>query len=267
MIPEKNIVIIGSGIAGLRAALEVALNPNNKITILEKSISVGGRVATRRFGNTFVNHGALNFGGLQRVLNVDPFSNKFLQKDYFDSPATELPKKLKEELITDHGPKIEFKFNWEVSKVVGNECVISVDGKIERFDHLIITAPAPQTEKMTGIPLPEIKYHKIILFFGPTGNELHRIEMDTDWSEIFFDLSDEEITKAAEIKLNRSLSGLTIKKWRYARVAKGLATHYYLLKRNVVMAGDAFDPKGEFNLGSSWLSGFNVGKALLSKTF
>ena len=264
---KNTIIIIGAGIAGLRAALEVAKDPNSRIIFLEKSVSVGGRVATRRLENTFVNHGTMQFGGLKRVIQSDPFATSLLQKNYFDTQATELPKRLKEELILNYTSKIEFKFKWEVSKVIGNECVISVDGDIQRFDRLIMTAPSPQVERMTGISLPDIKYHKTIVFFGLIDNAPERFEMDATWSERFFDLPNDEIMLAAEAKLNKSLKGFTIKKWRYARVARGLDASYLLLRRKVVMAGDAFDPKGEFNLGSSWLSGLNVGKALLSKTF
>lgn len=95
----KEIIIIGSGIAGLRAALEVAKDKNTRVTILEKSPSVGGRVATRRFGELYVNHGVEKFDGLLRVMDNDPEAKKFIKSNVFKGRATDFPKDLRDQLL------------------------------------------------------------------------------------------------------------------------------------------------------------------------
>lgn len=241
---QKKVLIIGSGIAGLRSALALALNSRNQIIIVEKSPSVGGRVATRRFGEFYVNHGTENFGGLDRVLKEDLLASKWVKEDCFSGRATELPKIMRDELLEKN---VEFKFDWEVSEV-GENKVESTKGQHLYFDQLIITAPVPQIEKITGQKIPGVQYEKCILFIGLKDGKTVRREMDTEWSEKMFDHSDLEI------------DGLSVKKWRYARVSQGLKTSFFELNHNIFLAGDAFDPEAQFNLGSSWLSGLKAGK-------
>ena len=50
-------IIVGAGLSGLLAARTLQAN-SVKITILEKSRGVGGRMATRRIGNSIADHGA-----------------------------------------------------------------------------------------------------------------------------------------------------------------------------------------------------------------
>lgn len=262
MKPIKNIIIIGSGIAGLRAGLELTQHPNVQITILEKSSSVGGRVATRRFGDLYVNHGAEKFDGIENVLHQDPIAEQFLEHDFFQEKATDLPKKLRDELLLNKFLPVDFKFNWEVSKVqMDSSTLLSATGEKLSFDQLIITAPVPQIEKMTGMSVPGVDYYKCILFLGPLDGKMQRIEMNSEWSEQMFEQSDEEILKkAAREKLN-------VKKWRYARVKNGLNLSFLPLSNTIILAGDAFDPEGKFNLASSWLSGLNAGREILGRLY
>jgi predicted NAD/FAD-dependent oxidoreductase len=259
----NTIVIIGSGISGLRAGLELAQHSDNKIIILEKSKSVGGRVATRRFDSTYVNHGAEKFDGLQRVLDSDSKAQHLLDKNYFEARATDLPKRLYYALVYHHGSKVSFKFDWEVSKLINDTQLQNTNGELLHFDQLIITAPVPQIEKITETHIPNIKYNKCILFIGEINNNAIRIEMNPIWSEEFFDLTDEEIFLAAK-NSKYIVEGLKIKKWRYATVQIGIKESFLKLKENIYVAGDAFDPECVFNLGSSWLSGMNTAKEILA---
>jgi len=250
MDTQKRIIIIGAGITALRAALEIAQKSECHILILEKSKSVGGRVATRRFGDLSVNHGTENFNGLNRVLKTDPFAEKLIEDSFFLTRATDLPKKMRDELLLNFKSKVEFKFNWEVSKIEESDL---------KYDHMLITAPVPQAEKLTGVLVPGVEYHKSILFLGLREDKIQRIEMDHKWSEDNFELSDEEILRAAK------LEELQVKKWRYARVKKGRNESFLEIKKNILLAGDAFDPDQEFNLGSSWLSGLFAGREILRR--
>jgi hypothetical protein len=51
-----DVLVVGAGIAGLRCARRLA-DAGYQVLVLEKSRGVGGRVATRRLHNTYVDHG------------------------------------------------------------------------------------------------------------------------------------------------------------------------------------------------------------------
>lgn len=57
---HPEILVIGAGLSGLIAAQQLAAK-NYKITIVDKGRSVGGRLATRRIGPGFADHGAQFF--------------------------------------------------------------------------------------------------------------------------------------------------------------------------------------------------------------
>ena len=57
--PVRRLVIVGAGLAGLTAAR--ALAGTYEIVVLDKSRSVGGRMATRRIGGATIDHGAQFF--------------------------------------------------------------------------------------------------------------------------------------------------------------------------------------------------------------
>jgi len=57
---QPDVVIIGAGIAGLSAAGELVAS-GRRVVVLEKSRGVGGRMATRRVGETVCDHGAQFF--------------------------------------------------------------------------------------------------------------------------------------------------------------------------------------------------------------
>ena len=57
---KPDAVIIGGGIAGLSAAGELVAS-GRRVVVLEKSRGVGGRMATRRVGDTVCDHGAQFF--------------------------------------------------------------------------------------------------------------------------------------------------------------------------------------------------------------
>jgi predicted NAD/FAD-dependent oxidoreductase len=55
-----DVIIIGAGISGLLAARQLQ-NAGLRVTIMDKSVSVGGRLATRRVGTGVADHGAQFF--------------------------------------------------------------------------------------------------------------------------------------------------------------------------------------------------------------
>lgn len=145
--------------------------------------------------------------------------------------------------------------------MLDDSSLVSKNNETLSFDLLIITAPVPQVEKITGKSVPGVQYDKAILFLGLQNGEVKRIEMDSDWSKKMFKKTDDEILAEAQIK------ELNVKKWRYARVKNGIDAPFFSLGKKVLIAGDAFDPEKEFNLASSWLSGLSAGKEALWRIY
>ncbi len=233
-----------------------------KITILEKSHSVGGRVATRRFGEHFVNHGTQNFNGLTRVLREDSIASELIGQNFFSGQATELPKRLRDRLLSQYSERVQFRFGWEARAILPSS-LKSVSGEELNFHTLIVTAPVPQFEKMLPVRVSGVHYQKCLLFIGVWDSTPVRFEMDPEWSEEWFEGTDTEITLRAEEHLGHTLSGLSLKKWRYSRIKKGLRTSFYIVSDKIFLAGDAFDVQGEYDLGASWISGLSVSHHLL----
>ncbi|MES2528104.1 MAG: FAD-dependent oxidoreductase [Bdellovibrionota bacterium] len=235
----KKIAIIGAGISGLKAALELV--GRHQIYLFEKSPSVGGRVATRRFGDFFINHGAERFDGLE--------GNEILPKN----AATDFPKAMRDQLIGS--PDFSANFKTKAVSISKERSITFEDGKVLTFDQIIITAPIPQVRDLLKAPiLPEIKYSKQISFIGISHGQPVKHMLTENDSEWIFEESDDYIREYASA-LFEEIDLLDLKKWRYSRVIHGHKDFYYAYTPEILICGDAFDPEGHFNLGSAWKSG------------
>jgi predicted NAD/FAD-dependent oxidoreductase len=66
---DAEVVVVGAGVAGLTCARELARSGRNAV-LLEKSRGVGGRCATRRIGDTSVDHGITFYHGKDEELRT-----------------------------------------------------------------------------------------------------------------------------------------------------------------------------------------------------
>lgn len=148
---KKEVIIIGGGLSGIMAAKTLMDNGITDIIIIEKSRSVGGRLATRRIQEGKADHGAQFFTVRSPELQTD--LEKWLQagwiKRWFGNPyprytsvngMNALAKKLAEAL--------PIKLNTKVSSICdGRDGPLEVEldhgGKI-LGKHIIVTAPVPQ---------------------------------------------------------------------------------------------------------------------------
>lgn len=253
----RNIAIIGAGISGLRAALE--LSGKHHITLFEKSPSVGGRLATRRIGDIPVNHGAEMFHGMEHLVN-DPFAEKFRNYLPLSGAATDLPKAMRDYLLRN--PQVKMPFNSKVIDASKNNLQLE-NGDLQSFDRIIITAPIPQVRLILKESiLSEVTYSKQILFIGTSENEAVKISLSEEDSERIFEESDEIIRRHADFLIGEN-SDLDLKKWRYSRVKKGHKGFFYQFTPEILICGDAFDPEEKFNLGSAWKSGLMAARSIL----
>lgn len=162
--------VIGAGISGLVCA-RVLRQAGHEVTVLEKSRSLGGRCATRKFGDHVVDHGLQYFtlrdpevrrevegiarSGLQRltapILQAEPKGAVYREGEerfYLESGNNRLGKLLADglEVLTEtEVPKLEK--SWRKWKVAGRE-----------FDAVVSSAPWPQTATLLGIKVPDPGY-------------------------------------------------------------------------------------------------------------
>ena len=246
------IAIIGGGISGLRAALELA--PAHKVIIFEKSAGVGGRIATRRFGNVPVNHGAPSFERRSAIYH-DHISENFEAEFLFTGAATDLPKAIRDSFLNLGG---EIRLNTKVASVQEKKLIME-NGEEEVFDGVIITAPLPQVRELLKRDLlPDVRYTKELLLIGERNGVPVVERLPAGLTEELFELPEEEIRAKCGIEAR----DLSLKKWRYARVEKGVPAYYYAAAEKILIAGDAFDPHGHYDIASAWISGRLAGSVL-----
>jgi predicted NAD/FAD-dependent oxidoreductase len=254
----RRVTIIGAGMAGLRAALEFVTSGDWEVVMVEKSSSVGGRVATRRLIGSLVNHGAESFHGMARVQQLDPLAREWDLREVFPGAATELPKRMRDRLLL-HPARFRLRTGWAARAVEGGT-VTGPEGESIAADVVLITAPVPQAELLLHREIPGVRYAKAVLFIGEQDGQAVRREMDEAWSETHFELSDDVLLAAGAAS-----ESLAVKKWRYARVRAGLAKWFLALDQKTIVAGDAFDPHGVYDLSASWLSGLQAARYIMEK--
>jgi predicted NAD/FAD-dependent oxidoreductase len=91
----SSILVIGAGIAGLTAARELR-DAKHQVLVIEQEASVGGRLATRRFGDAAFDYGAQFFTARSRDFKVaiaDWEMHRVVRRwfDGYPSPASENP--------------------------------------------------------------------------------------------------------------------------------------------------------------------------------
>ncbi len=152
----KTCIIIGAGMAGLSAALELQQNGWG-VTVLDKGRGVGGRLATRRIDTGRADHGAQYFSaktpefqqfitelqtkGVVREWHLgEGFSNpRFVGTDGMNAIAKCMANGL------------NVKTNEKVVMICGNQhdCeVVTEFGTQYKANRLIITAPVPQIQTL-----------------------------------------------------------------------------------------------------------------------
>ena len=169
-------VIVGAGLSGLNFAFRARTSdPNRKILILEKSKSCGGRMATRRVGESKFDHGAqfikqsaasaplINFWDCQKVLRK--FPSEQINAFCGISGMTQLSKKISESL--------NIRYNCKVFQLqrTGDGWQISFNESESVFSkNIILSSPLPQSLELlnsSGISfdpgLSQIHYSKAIV--------------------------------------------------------------------------------------------------------
>lgn len=146
---NMNIGIIGAGLSGIIAAREVVRH-GHTVELIEKSQSVGGRLATRRIGDGKADHGAVYFTvrgealnrevndwverGWVRIWYADPYP-RYIAVDGMNALAKRL----------GDGLTVHLHERAEAVAVENGKVVIKTDVTTRQYDRLLITSPLPQT--------------------------------------------------------------------------------------------------------------------------
>lgn len=150
-----HVLIVGAGITGLTAARRI-LDAGGTVTVVDKSMAVGGRMATRRVKDARFDHGAQHFGVIHDdfAREIDALTKLGVVKVWFDGkPADSRPnpryvgtpsmRSICEELAVDLGVRLGMKID-RVNRDGGALEVVAGDGEILEADAVIVTAPLPQ---------------------------------------------------------------------------------------------------------------------------
>ena len=149
------IVIIGSGIAGLACArrlAEAGLSP----VVLDKGRGIGGRVATRRFGNLQFDHGAqfvnahsAGFAAVLAGLSAAEWQDGTGRTHSVGMPGmSAIPKAL--------GAGLDIRQGVQVTRLQQDAegWLLHLEAGTQRCAHLVVTVPAPQVTGLLGVGHP-----------------------------------------------------------------------------------------------------------------
>lgn len=151
---KKPVVVIGAGLSGVMAASIIKENGFDNIVVLDKSRSVGGRMATRRIDKGKVDHGAQFLTVRTDIFKsyVEKWVNQNVVSTWFGDPYPRykgndgmniIVKKLAEDLPVQLNTKVV-----SVQQEKDNYLLLTEKGEKIEARSVILTAPAPQSLDM-----------------------------------------------------------------------------------------------------------------------
>ncbi len=179
-------IIIGAGLTGLSLGWELQQqNSDLNVLILDKSKSCGGRMATRRIGETKFDHGAQfikNKDIAQRLINLwqsegvsRKFPSEWVDAICGESGITQLTKNIASHLDVIYNQKVAVLKNYNSHWTVFTE-----DGYSYKAKQVLLTTPLPQAlEVMQNsnlsfeADLSSVQYSKSIVLLISAGNDLN----------------------------------------------------------------------------------------------
>lgn len=239
--------------AGMTAIAYAKLHPLKKILILEKSRGIGGRIATRRLGDAWIDHGAEKIKGEHSLFQS--YNPEFSSGQWIKSLATdlEIKKECRVETIIKTAEGLEI---WDDKKQL-----------ICTTKEVIITPPAPQAKDileasgLTADFLKDVEYDPSVQFMVLLNKEialdeksfyflkkqprpfLYHFEVKPEFISEFLKLEKEEIKERfiTEMKLENIVDSHA-HKWRYSTVKKKILPSFQhtFKAQNILLAGDYF---------------------------
>ena len=154
MTTKVKIVIVGAGMAGISAGRVLLENKQTDFLIIDKSRSVGGRMATRRIDEGKVDHGAQFFTARTAKFQaaIDQWLDRGLVKPWFGErhPRYMSPtgmNGLAKALATD----LPVQLNTEIKAIKEQNngfLLTTASGEDIHAEAVLVTAPAPQAKAL-----------------------------------------------------------------------------------------------------------------------
>ncbi|MCP8969880.1 NAD(P)/FAD-dependent oxidoreductase [Ectobacillus ponti] len=162
---KKRVVIVGGGIAGIMAARTLRECGITDVAILEKSRSVGGRLATRRIGEGKADHGAQFFTVRTKELQRETeewLRQGWIQLWYADPYPRYRGTEGMNGLVKQLAQGLDIHLHTKVEAIEQTESGFRVqadNGQEWQAEAVLLTAPAPQATELlgrTGIEVQEL---------------------------------------------------------------------------------------------------------------
>lgn len=149
---KKDVVIIGGGLSGVMAARTLREHGIQDVLVIDKSRSLGGRMATRRIGNGKVDHGAQFFTVRTKLFQsfVDEWNKKGWISEWFGERYPRYKSNEGMNKLVEHlGEDLPVLLNTHVTSIhkEGHSYVLSTNYLNQiSAKAVILTPPAPQTQ-------------------------------------------------------------------------------------------------------------------------
>jgi renalase len=240
--PSVDVLIVGAGLTGLNLAKELSSDqPGLAIEILEKSKSCGGRMATRRVGDSRFDHGAqfiknsevaqtlIDFWQHAGILRAFPCSA--LSASCGLAGMTQLAKKMAESLPVSYNTKVTTLKSRDGGWHVGLD-----EGGARFAKDVVLTCPLPQSLEILNVSniaynplLSKIHYSKAIVL-------LVQLDSSLDSEFVFKENVDENIFSICSQK-EKGLSSLD--EYTIVMQAKWSDDNYENADEEILTAGQA----------------------------
>ena len=173
--------IIGAGLSAIVAAQELVRH-GHTVELIEKSRSVGGRLATRRIGDGKADHGAVYFTVRGEALNreVNDWLERGWVRVWYADPypryvaeggMNALAKRLAQ------GLTVHLNERAEAVTMMDEAVIVRTDVTTRPYDRLLITSPLPQTfDLLADFPIDTTLHG---LTYAPTFVGLFEFERET----------------------------------------------------------------------------------------
>lgn len=165
--------IIGAGLSGIIAAREL-VRQGHVVELIEKSRSVGGRLATRRISDGRADHGAVYFTvrGEELEREVQSWMNANWVRVWYADPypryvaidgMNALAKRLAEDLTVQLNERVE-----NVQLEEDGTVTVKTDVTTRSYDQVVMTAPLPQSFDLLGDLAVDVEPALRRLVYSPT---------------------------------------------------------------------------------------------------
>jgi hypothetical protein len=266
-----DVAIIGCGLSGIALARELK-KLDASIILFDKARGLGGRVATRRLGTNFINHGVDHF----RVedLNLSLLVNLGLEKKIFKLDNKDcFSEGSINEWIKILAQDLNIKKESHLKKIISTEQGYELRDKEDKVmavaKTVILATPAPQAHdilKESSLEMPQLSqvtYEASIQFFIQLKNQTKtplneqiflapKKIQQTLWYEVIPSKINDFLDFDKEVLIDKFINELKITredilevhahKWRYSRAQVFLKAQdqFHLKHKNVYLVGDYF---------------------------